>query len=887
MMNWFKRDKKDPAQTPPSQPAVGTNKVDGGAFQSPSTSQVVLPDEPEYPQPAEKLMEPEGLSDSTPLVIIGVGQFGRAVLEGLAPWIPVNSVSDHRQVTLLSLTVAGEPESIIELPNYGKNLLQKSERSELRFNHGKTYDNWYQLSPEDDWGRPDGRLVLYQSLSQRPSAIWDVLERLLRGGNNPDVILVGCAMDSVSSGMIFDLAHLVTLVARGQNYTPTIGWIMATPNRDWGQENLAEAGACLRELSRLLSYKQPREYVYNPQSDNAELQRIMSRDGGINDAKFVFLCTPPPDLFGVEAAEALVARIDYLLLSLIAIFSNQTGRNEFLNKMDSAVIEANQNLGMKVSLFSVFVVYSPLAQLKRIVRARLAQDILFDRQNGILKAWSSVDDVDLTQAKQVLLSSGHPFLAYLANFTPYQRGHARPSVLDMETFFVRALRQKLEQITSAPDNTGFQQCAALLVSLRDYLTSLTGSLATDVEPLLPIIDSADVAMNGWLAILKPAREMVEETVKVTQKEWETSLNRPAAFCVLQKEQSNGVYDRFIGKDLRGQDIRPEIKKCLMWAWLVRDGKIELCLDVNPGKDRSPGNYRQTLPKDKLDANKRKNFLNTLWDEINHLIAIKTEQSIFWPARLVGEGVRRPEDEYITGSLKFFPDCPFGTPGIKNFYYQTSADDLWKSEIWTAEPKVHLNSPIPEIGILLQTQNLVPVNEIKSVQEINANYCNHRSDWKRLHIFRPEQIAAELESTARNGLDRRDQTKLNHVILSARTITAFQDFDRVELFVKAWLLQQIDPIPGEQGLQAKGKGLPGFGGDHPLDALYNFVIREYTPEQKRIIAQWSLDLKNERDFLNSPKWIQIRNGFATSQLSDLDLAWYVLVKGIIERCSKHD
>ncbi|MBM3150377.1 MAG: hypothetical protein FJZ88_10205, partial [Chloroflexi bacterium] len=338
MVGWFhQKDREKPASLLQQETPVP-------AGTTPVPLAPALSREPDYSRlPSLQTGGTATSPDLASVVVIGLGPVGQAVVETMASWLPPDPTNGRRPLDLLVVRLSGEARPDFELPLSAGVSLRPNERKEVSYIRGASSYPWYPPKPGGEWKRVDGRLALFQDLGYAHSDIWSLLQAHLGDGREPDVWLVSSAFDTVGSGIIFDLAHIVRLVGEAQNYAPFIGWMLALPNYQWADAHRAEAAATLRELMRLLRHDLLRNYEYSAKSDNRKLWAHQAR--GDEDANIVMLCEATADFYGPKAAEAVVGHMALALLALAQPEVWQTFRNSLRHQAQMLQLESQASIG--------------------------------------------------------------------------------------------------------------------------------------------------------------------------------------------------------------------------------------------------------------------------------------------------------------------------------------------------------------------------------------------------------------------------------------------------------------------------------------------------------------------------------------------------------------
>ncbi|MBC8253873.1 MAG: hypothetical protein H8E35_07580 [Ardenticatenia bacterium] len=850
------------------------------AKHSPASPPPLLPFEPDYSRlPPLQPVEAGSLPSLAPLVVIGVGPVGQAVLEMLAPWLPVHSANASHAIRMLAVRLDGEPKPDFALPQVGMTSLMPEERLELGYKRGEGSYAWYPSSVGYDWIRPDGRLGLFQDLGYERSALWDTLQGCMADGSKPDVWMVSSAFDAVGSGVIFDLAHLARLVGRAQRYEPFIGWMLALPSVEWGEEHQPEATATLRELTRLLRHDVPRIYKYNPDSDNRSLHLHQAR--GSEDANLVLLCEPPAEVYGRQAAEFAVSRMAQALLTLAQPAVWQAFRDDVrtLGPLRHHEEEA------LVSAFGVCAHYVPLPELQGLVRAWLTRDVLFGQEWGAAQAWRRAQvEPDENTAMLLLRQAGHSFLDTLAqassSLTPIRRW---PRADGADKILALALRQHLQEIANRPPpGNNLLACDELLAGMEEVF--LRARAPSDMMvPLEETVAQAQQELRNWLHWLRKANQMTETVIANAQKQWEQSTSRTGWRSVVDKGTARSTYESLISGT---PDIRQSIRRYVRWAWVVKGKRLHLRLDtLYPSwmPDASGGHHDP-------DAE----AWSQLWRGTQRVVTALTRESSYWPSSLTGPDCALPSTEEAQEAAALALGYDIGIAQAvrttRKVAYQTSGDTNWLERSWlpAGVTLAKAVSSSRTLGLLLQVHHLISISAVQSLADLRRRYGNRHRMAHTLHVFEPEQLAAQIEERALATLPRRRRSILASTWLSSRTVAALQWPDSVNLFVNAWLANLVEPTFGHGPYRLLRPDLGDgvlqeicvLAADHPLEALHAFVLEEeHLAEQEELARFIQKVLANQGKDL--PTRLEEIAGWWESP-DPRNVEWYMLVHGLRRR-----
>lgn len=843
--------------------------------------------EPDYSQlPRLQPVSPMPAEAMAPMVLIGVGPVGHAVLERLAQWFPPSSTTGRRPLDLLAIRVSDEPRSFASLIPallVGEEFLLPQEILRLRRpERGTAAYPWYSLKEDDDWGRPDGRLSLFQDLQREPSALWDALQARLATGQRPDVWLISSAFDAVGSGMIFDLAHLVRLVGQAQNYVPFIGWMLALPNPDWCDEYQPEAVATLRELARLQAADATRVYEYNPLSTNYTLHRHEAK--GAEDVGVVMIASPSPSQ-SPAAASAEVVQQMALALRVLSHSGVWTDFRDQLRHSVPSFRSLTERSEAAIVGFNAVMHYLALPELRNLVRSWLVRDVLVGRPWGVMQPWRlGQPEPDEVGAAQVLQRSGHPFLVEL--FQVAERRERRtsgwPSHLGADQSLALALRQQMQELVDqAGADNGLKACDALLSGLSELLAR-SRAPEDRIKPLESVLNQARQEMRNWITLLTTVSEETERRTDQAQRAWDHLQRTAVGQNLLDGETATNIYQSLT---TGANDIRGKIRSYVRWAWIAEETGLRLRLDTLFPPGESDWRHKPEPAK-----------ASQLWEAVLRVVETLTAEAAYWPTSLSAAGAAT---ESKTRALSLPSDLTnmYNTDKARNICtimnvgYQVSGDRSWLENNWlpkdlalSALSKFAVHDPTS--GLALHLQFPMPLSSLKTWPQLSAQYDRRRHQAHRLHIFEPEQWAAAAEARASRPYQARaGQPSL---WLSARVVSALQWQTEAILFLRAWSAGLVKPAMGQGRYRLMAprsvssrtlqeafarecdhpvEAMLGFVASRPSAALINMItdylqanaarLSQVVTERREAIARWreSTDQRNRE--------------------------WYVLIHGLKE------
>ncbi len=397
-----------------------------------------------------------------------------------------------------------------------------------------------------------------------------------------DFWVVASTFDPVGSGMIFDVAHLIHLVAKAQNKSPFIGWMLALPGTNWGDDEQPLAAAMLRELTRLLQGDATRTIEYSPASQNRALHAHEAR--GREDAQAVFLCEAPPDSNPQMAADHVIQRMALALLALMQapVWTRYHASGDSMSKAaaDDAAVDA----------FGIHAYYTALPELQSVVRTRLARDILLNREWGVVRSVRRAQiEPDEAGAGELLKSAGHDVLTAIEKAVFHgQRPRQWPGTINAELTLASVLRVQLQSLLDPGARGGhFLGCYALLAGLDEILPR-AGLPEERLAPLQAIVAQAQKELDDWQKWLRSALEATDISIHQASEQWEAAQTKPGYTGSLAEGAPESAYGQLSSAK---STCRTRLPDYVRWAWIRQDATLTLRLDV-----LSPG-FQETLPSD--------------------------------------------------------------------------------------------------------------------------------------------------------------------------------------------------------------------------------------------------------------------------------------------------
>lgn len=864
MVNWLRwgKDKKPPEPARESAPHTASSIPE--ARPAPAQPAPAMPDRPDYSSapPALSLHAPRFDGAFAPLVIVGLGAFGQAVVETLAAWLPPPAPDGARAVTLRAIRVSGEPSVMHwDLPASRSKLLP-TERLELG----------QRRQGDREWTRRDGYDALLQDVRTEPSQVWNMFQGILARQPKADFWVVASAFDPVGSGMIFDAAHLIHLVAKAQEHTPFVGWMLALPGDDWGDDEKPIAAATLREVSRLLRPGATRTVSYSPGSQNYLLHKHDAVDR--DDAQVVCLCEPPRDADPRTAAAQLCYRMALTLLTLMQKdvwpqFQGNGPKPTTLTKGDTFV-----------SALGAYAYHAPLPELQQLVRSQLARDILISREWGVVRPVRSISiDPDEDGASTVLKSIQHDLFRAIAEAVFQRRRPQRwPDTIEAELTLASVLRVHLQGLVDpGVQGGGLPACYALLEGLDDFLTR-SGLPDYRLASLQTIISLARSELDDWQKWLTAVREVPDNALRQAQEQWKAAQEEPGCKCTLSGEEPQTVLRGFSAPE---HSVKKRLADYVRWAWIRQDTRLTLRLDVlYPGCDRERTDWRHAPDKQRFPS---------LWQQTLQIVTALTQETQDWPSFGLMKEDSTAESHTATGPepllmLDYQVDDRSGPP-LQKFMVQASQNDDWRAKVWFPpgiQPAQVKLQEWPDWGFLLEVHHLIPLTSVKRLADLRRRYAAARSQAATLHLFEFEQEAAHSEEAMLKdrSLPRQQRGTLDVTWLSPGTMELLQKPEPARSFVLAWLAGLVIPDLARSQYRvlrrlrmSAASEICRLEASHPLEALARWLERPAT-DQESLAAVVKAQLPIQDD--QSQRWDDLHRLDARDQRN---AEWILLVHSL--------
>jgi hypothetical protein len=875
MVDWLWNRKSKPEQAPePIKDVAGEMP----ATSSEVASTIETNGTPDYSRiESLTISETTSLQKFAPMLIIGVGAVGHAVLEKLAIWIEKDNVTGNRPVSLLAVELDHQGDLDYEIPDNQPNKLDGTEEMLLKVSTGVNIYPWYRIPENSPRYRPDGRLALFQTLNSetenRQSPLWNTLKNLLQD-SHPDIWIVGSTFDP-ASGLFFDLSHLVRIVSKEQNYVPFTGWMLALPGKEWAYSHQAEAAAFIRETIRLLRHNTIRTYEgYSPTAANYALWQTSMR--GDEDASAIILCEPDNELYGQQAADNLITKLGLSLFTFSQAACWDAGVKLRENIRSGRYPSSNPE-DMNVSAFGVSVQVVPEIEMKQFVRSRLTREILVERGWGVIQPWSEdqLEDDDAF-TRTVLEQSHHPLLVALAGIhSRFDHPDHWPNFSNADWTFAEHLRLRMQHIldTTLPGN-GLQNCASLLHGLSNLFQDLDAPFDI-LQPLQDVVENAQKELTRWQTWAKETRSTFEEKCKAAEQLWHDNLKREVFIAVQPSSAPDLIHQKLTTEET---DIRRRARQHVRMGWTRRQHRLELTLDINQVNQEN--RWEQFRP----DAQVK----DAVWTAVCCVIHAVTQEPRYWPVSLTAEGSKLPDSQNVLKNaaltLAYHPGQAQQFQMQSHLVLQASGDVQWRSQKWFPSGENITDAHVfsPNFGILLRLTHRIPLCTIQALPRLNTQYVTSRVPADYLHIFRPEQIALAYERAALETVPYRERQSFIQRRLTTATLDLFETQGAVETFIGAWCAGIINYDQGTNAIAIRDRATlvwNSVDNSHLMTALESFV-KEKPDVIRRVSALLEKKIRKSGEKLDLEHINKIADWWKSSNPKDQE--WYILVQGYTRR-----
>ena len=891
MLNWLRRGKKKRSSNQPHSPIPQQQGQMAQLFALGSASVPLPPAEPDYDSLAELVLQPrEPELSVAPTLFIGIGRFGEDVLQRLAATYEQYGVRDEKWAQFLSLHVVpsgnGDRWKRRQRSNdhqRGINTLRPDERLVLHVDRsqGDKFP-WYESSGRgDELTRADGRLALYQDLRSAESALWSRIEKCIEGRESMNTWIVGSCTEPHSTGMVFELSHLIRLITghltRKGNF---LGWMFAIPTSDWQSEISEGTVAFLREWDHLQA-TDLRQYSFNERSDNTALHK---HDGpGKDDCDFLFLTQPADDL-SREADSYLPELMGTGLLML----SDAAVGDEFKKRVN---LKRRDIMGKApIGAFNCRAEFIPTYELQQNVRSRVLYDLLFDKREGVFPSGAvQADEVDTESAYGLLSGIGRQSFKKITEIYQSGRYQRQGVVVDSAdtSVFKRYLRQELQKIvdTHAPD--ALKHCDALLDGLENVFGIVESRLKPEaLESLVEVVKEAKTEITGWGRWRSKARRHTTDLLREFKEQW---MSRQRSY-VWRSRLKNDAPDRLY-KMLteNGRDIRREIRPYICWAWVVERETLRLTLDT-----LVPNWSAQSKVAWRHEHSVTQEAPERFWQGVQTVIQALTQDDMVWAAMYKGDFL----DEFHVGDGFDFPltlNCGWGE-NQEDWVYWMSGDQPWRTSMETgyhgaATSKAFESGPL-SLGLGLHCIYPINITDITLFRSELPAYIQSYGEASQIHVFLFEQRALLLEKEALRRYHPRKEGAI-WPLLPFNVVQSLKGWDHLQGFVGAWLSGAVEY--DAQHLIWRLYSLPADD-----RATERMLLHSYNLDSAEPIDAWLVFDTRESSFSGADEWIQ--NGQAlledyrirsvdTKQYQEMEdwleyldkpkrQHWYILVEGLL-------
>jgi len=854
---------------------------------SPRSPQRLPPSAPDYDNLTPLIeIPPEPQVALAPALIIGLGSFGEAVLRQLAFTLRRYHVRENAGVQLLALQLQSSDSNpnparhrLAELIN--AEALEPEEQLPLRLDRSATGSfSWYAHDDSaEGLSRSDGRLAVRQDLHQANPVLWAQIEKRMAEHGVSDVWIVGSCTEPASTGIVFELSHLIRLITRQFSQEVFVGWMFALPHADREEMHFSETIAFLREWARLQA-EERRLYDFNEASDNSALH--LHESAGKDDANILFLAEPPAEL----RREANGYMPDLVATSLFSLLQKDVWLDF---KREVALTRRGLAGRAPIGALSSRAHFVPMRELQQAVRTRLAYDLIFDDRNGMFPRGALLaEEIDPDEVCAFLHRTGHPFLQQIA--ADYQNNrvskgrHTTP--LDLEHLFKLHLRQGLQSLVERPSPDNLRQCATFLAGLEEVIEGVEDSLEEEaLKALQNALQEAQDQIEDWSRWRRRGRRYFKDRQKQAEQAWEDASSSALWQPLLKGSAREHVYASLVEGNA---DVRTVMRDYVRWSWVVEKGQLRLALDT-----LFPDWSVQEKTSWRHRGGEDDDAFTRLWQGLNHVIVALTRETKIWQQTRSEDIIIPviPEEQevlplrlrYSTGKMQ------------QDITYWSGRNPQWlKSVVRKGKQQsnsVSFLSGPTTLGLSLRCRFPIALSDLHLYQQELPRYIQSYTEPSHLHIFSPEQRALMLEQQAL----RRYRPHPDHPfwpLLPPHIILWLKDWERLQGFVGAWLGKLVRfeaetrawhlySLPGSPSASNPWLSL-AVSEDHPLAALAAFMaLSQRSPEE----SEW-LGLGREllAHATHLERYESLRD-WMDEESSLEDRHWYILIEGLVATAEK--
>ncbi|MBN2004304.1 MAG: VWA domain-containing protein [Anaerolineae bacterium] len=633
---------------------------------------------------------------------------------------------------------------------------------------------WYEAAAADD-GRARGRMALFYDVKSggENSVLWQALRLALQGLNSPVIRIIGTTFDDVSSGMLVDMARLTQLAVTGDSNgnVDVQLWLAGPVGCDWGDrlsgysrvrsdEQLPRTLVTLRELERF-QRNAPVEFRYVPDTNRQDVFRATRQYALINK---IVLFEPLLSPTVAPESDTLACMAD----TLLALFNQEPNSvwNAHLdnNRTRMGDLANDEGKGAVLAIGSHALRY-PGGALAQVMAWRMVREVLFETGLGLFPL-EKLDHVRGTYKSLPESECGRPLDSTLG---PHPEA-VEKLVFDFKGHwdtpnFAAAVRTRVNALLNGEVDAGeplVVRRAGLAQAIR-WLKLLRGVLlqnnAVAVAQKVRALEKDLDAWQRWFR--EEVHPLCQQQFEAARTQLEALRDQPARNWGLDAALDWNLYRRHIRTWITepGGNVQSEplLRLAARFGWEV---------EINDAGWRSrlivpPGDFAEPVDPGTLDLlrpyelagppSNPRILLQEVFSLAERLSSISTQTSLLdvalnqdFPAWLAHADLRLTYNEsmaetrigmsYLT--LLVAPESSSRTPQLEQ--HIRSVPDI-------PGKFVSCQTNDPTAITLLRATSWLPLSTLALY---NEDAWNENLTLPALYVWRPEQIAAELERDRR-------------------------------------------------------------------------------------------------------------------------------------------
>ena len=764
--------------------------------------------------------------------IIGLGDSGQKVIE---------EISDQEISRNMNLIVIRVDEGYPTLP--------KGSRVD--------YDNFIVLSHRCE-SRSDAREALLRDIrKKRPILIKRMRTMLEAKKDRQNVVwLVGSIYEAQTTGLIFDLAHVLKRIGNTPGHDIThIFWMLSMANGASADD--IHAAAVLQEIHHLTQVGDVWKR-YFPYESGEKDESLMSHieDKPDQDIDDLILCRSPDDQFGYGAEDELFKRMAFALIELTQSNTFSACANIWRNHIMLRRQRIVENNDLYLTALGTYVVNIPKELLRDEIATEITRQLLVGDSNH-LGIFDVVKTNNIT-SPAVFLSRNtqHNYLREIATMmrggkSPNPENFEMGAVTDLVTALTAFLNRNFASSSSSQETLGRNQ--AFLDKFRQEIRKLE----LKSKPVRKAILGAWEVVENLSELKSYLGRFASTERKSTDDHLASALGDPFHGSPWPTDQIRGSLDL---DNLLTKAQRDDLESGFSFKWKIEGDRIVLNLRIS-GTDVlcNPRHYKNIWE----ETNRRVSKYISNWDiTLDDLPKISPDK------------IPKTLQQIDPGSLMLHYDRDL-SEGVDPRVILIGGTDEWQHKwgtILNADSGDWINGPANR-GVILMLHSLVPLRSVTGFDKVMENYMAKPELALANHVFESEQQLAMLKVRAHKYASRISM-KAEEIKRSAFSIRALSIFDGIESenivkdaiwFARTWLRGLVNQVNGHYQFKECKHQLEG---NFPFEGLQAWLALS---EIERASMKTDIDIQTH-PVLNE------RVTLATNKLSGNqdDVDWGILV-----------